>query len=229
MFESSLQDRETLINVSMLKAPPTPEELLRILHSGTNVSRQENERMKRQLRALSAAWINRTNVDDDIPPGISPDLPVMEASAMRLELAGLRMLAGKPQSKTDAYINVMMESDPSIGLGLRCAIYKDRGHQHFKDGKYLEAVDMYKEGMRQILGKDTVLPSTEYLNKKYMDLKEGDWRLYIDLMECCERISACYERMNKPVEVGVLVFRFYSFIPNRFNPYSSSTGLRRSA
>lgn len=54
--------------------------------------------------------------------------------------------------------------------------------------------------MCEMLGADAVLPSPEYLNQKYLDTLETDWRMRLDLIACASNISACYDRLGEPLE-----------------------------
>lgn len=162
--------------------------------------------MKRQLSVAQSLFPERDGSEGPQDPDYDA-LPTQDGTAMRAELSGLKtIMAQGNQREIDDYVTTLSRhfaSQKDVGLGLKCAIFRFKGDTLFEKGKYQDAVDMYVRGMKEIIGKDAVLPSPGYLNERYMALGEHAWRSFFDLMECAERISACYEKLEKPIEVSV--------------------------
>ncbi|KAH8108389.1 hypothetical protein DFH11DRAFT_1516950 [Phellopilus nigrolimitatus] len=83
----------------------------------------------------------------------------------------------------------------------RCAILREDGNKLFNQQRYRKAIEKYKQGMRALLGDDASLPSTDYLNEKYLTIEVEDWKTIIDLVACAANIAQCYNKLGEFVEM----------------------------
>ena len=163
--------------------------------------------LKEMLREFAQSYVRPAEDNHDLD--VFKEQTLMDLSKNRADtllIEGLDL----PRDELEIGIAEYAPTEASRNLPLHgrvipyiyCTLKKEDAKDMYVQGRYEEAIELYKSAMRVYMGEDAVLPSPTYINETYMAIDPMDIRRMMDLAACASNIAQCYIKLGKLIEVS---------------------------